>query len=53
MDDDLDLVIEGPEIREGLRIIHVPDVYRSLIGQTAVSGTISNTMFDQMSAMMG
>jgi len=54
MDDDLDLVIEGPEICEGLRIIHVPDLYRSLVGQTAQPGTIkAASMFDQMSAMMG
>lgn len=51
MDDDLDMVITGPEIREGLRIIHDPDSYLHLLGQSVLAGTGLHN--DLMSAMMG
>ena len=51
MDDDLDMVITGPEIREGLRVIHDPDSYLHLLGQSVLAGTGLHN--DLMSAMMG
>lgn len=51
MDDDLDMVITGPEIREGLRVIHDPDRYLELLGQSVLAGTGLHN--DLMSAMMG
>ena len=51
MDDDLDMVITGPEIREGLRVIHDPDRYLALLGQSVLAGTGLHN--DLMSAMMG
>ena len=51
MDDDLDMVVTGPEIREGLRVIHDPDRYLDLLGQTVLAGTGLHS--DLISAMMG
>lgn len=43
MDDDLDIVISGEDVTEGLRVINDPDTYRALIGQTLKSGTNAST----------
>ena len=51
LDDDLDMVVTGPEIREGLRVIHDPDRYLDLLGQTVLAGTGLHS--DLISAMMG
>jgi len=51
MDDDLDLVVSGPDIAEGLRVINEPDSYLHLLGQTVLAGTGLHA--DLMSAMMG
>lgn len=39
MDDDLDMVVSGAEITEGLRVIHEPDRYFDLLGQSVTAGT--------------
>jgi len=39
LDDDLDMVITGSGVKEGLRVIHAPDSYRDLLGQTVIAGT--------------
>lgn len=39
MDNDLDMVISGTEITEGLRVIHEPDRYFDLLGQSVTAGT--------------
>lgn len=41
MDDDLDIVISGDDIVEGLRILNEPDNYMMMIGQTVSVGTVS------------
>ncbi|MBQ8599719.1 MAG: HlyD family efflux transporter periplasmic adaptor subunit [Oscillospiraceae bacterium] len=43
MDDDLDMVISGEKVTEGLRVINEPDTYRTLIGQTLKTGTNAST----------
>ena len=51
MDDDLDMVVSGSGVREGLRVINEADTYLHLLGQTVVAGTGLHA--DLMSAMMG
>ncbi len=43
MDDDLDMVITGSEVNEGLRVINDPDSYLNLLGHTVTAGTGLNT----------
>lgn len=51
MDDDLDMEVSGPAVKEGLRVIHEPDAYLHLLGQTVLGGTgLENEL---ISAMMG
>ena len=51
MDDDLDMEVSGPAVKEGLRVIHEPDTYLHLLGQTVLGGTgLENEL---ISAMMG
>jgi len=51
MDDDLDMVVTGPEIREGLMVINEADSYLELLGQTVLAGTGIHA--DLIAAMMG
>ena len=51
IDDDLDMVISGPAVHEGLRVINEADRYLQLAGQTVTAGTGLHA--DLMSAMMG
>ena len=51
MDDDLDMVITGPDIREGLRVINEPDSYLYLLGQSVLAGTGLQSAFPN--PMMG
>ncbi len=44
MDDDLDMAITGAGVQEGLRVIHAPDSYLHLLGQTVTAGTNLKTM---------
>ena len=39
MDDDLDMVIESPEVTEGMRIIELPDTYLAYRNQYVTIGT--------------
>lgn len=39
IDDDLDMVISGDGVKEGLRVINEPDTYLHLLGQTVAAGT--------------
>ena len=39
IDNDLDLVISGDGVEEGLRVIQEPDSYKNLLGQTVTAGT--------------
>lgn len=39
IDDDLDMVISGDGVEEGLRVINEPDTYLHLLGQTVAAGT--------------
>ncbi len=48
LDDDLDMVVTGKKIEEGLRVINEPNVYLEYLGQVLKVGT-RNVMF----AMMG
>lgn len=43
-DDDLDIVIHGAGIEEGMRIVHEPDTYLHLLGQSVESVSRRNTM---------
>ena len=38
MENDLDIVVEGPELKEGLRIVSEPDAYLPYLGQTLKTG---------------
>ena len=49
---DLDVVIEGDGIREGLRVVNVPEKYLSLIGKTVSIGE-DRPEIDPMAEMMG
>ena len=40
LDDDLDMVVSGAGIEEGLRVIHDPAAYLELIGQTVTGMTV-------------
>lgn len=40
LDDDLDMVVTGAGIEEGLRVIHDPAAYLELVGQTVIGKTI-------------
>ena len=51
MDDDLDMVVSGSGVREGLRVINEADSYLHLLGQTVLAGTGLHS--DMMSVMMG
>lgn len=51
IDDDLDIAVTGTGVKEGLRVIHAPDTYLQLLGQTVTAGT--GLRSDLMSAMMG
>ena len=51
MDDDLDMVVSGPEVKEGLLVINEADSYLHLEGRTVLSGT--GLRSDLISAMMG
>jgi len=51
MDDDLDMVVTGPEIREGLVVINEADAYLELLGQTVLAATGIHA--DLIAAMMG
>ena len=51
MDDDLDMVVSGNGVLEGLLVINEADTYLHLLGQTVVAGTGLHA--DLMSAMMG
>ena len=51
MESDLDIVVEGPDLKEGLRIVSEPDVYRPYIGQTLEVGASMRT--NSFAAMMG
>lgn len=43
-DDDLDIVIHGAGIEEGMRIVHEPETYLHLLGQSVESVSHRNTM---------
>ena len=43
-DDDLDIVIHGAGIEEGMRIVHEPETYLHLLGQSVESVSRRNTM---------
>ncbi len=43
MDDDLDMVISGANVKEGLRVINEADSYLNLLGHTVTAGTGLNT----------
>ncbi len=45
MDDDLDITVSGVDLKEGIRILNVPDNYRDYIGQSLKSGTIDSSPF--------
>ena len=51
LDDDLDIMVTGPEVREGLRVINEADSYLSLLDQTVLAGTGLHS--DLISAMLG
>ena len=51
MESDLDIAIEGPDLREGLRIVSEPEVYRPYLGQTLAEGASMRT--NSFAAMMG
>ena len=51
IDDDLDIAVSGSGVTEGLRVIHAPDSYLHLLGQTVTAGT--GLRSDLMSAIMG
>lgn len=53
MDDDLDMAVTGDGVTEGLRVIHEPDAYRYLLGQTVTAGTGLHTMPFGPMGMMG
>lgn len=45
MSDDLDIVISGSEIREGVRVLNDPDAYRQYIGKNLPEGIASTNPF--------
>ena len=38
LENDLDIVVQGPDLKEGLRIVSEPDIYRPYLGQTLAEG---------------
>lgn len=51
MENDLDVVIEGPDLREGMRIISEPELYRPYLGQALEEG--AGMRANPFAAMMG
>ena len=50
MDDDLDIAVTGDGIAEGVRVVHAPDNYRLLVGQTL---TAASQQYEMWAGMMG
>ena len=50
MDDDLDIAVTGDGITEGVRVVHAPDNYRLLVGQTLTAAT---QQYEMWAGMMG
>ena len=50
MDDDLDIAVTGSGIAEGVRVVHAPDNYRLLVGQTL---TAASQQYEMWAGMMG
>lgn len=51
MENDLDIVIEGPDLKEGMRIVSEPDLYRPYLGQALKEG--AGMRENSFAAMMG
>ena len=51
METDLDIVVEGPDLQEGMRIVSEPSLYRPYLGQTLEAGAGMRPNTAQM--MMG
>ena len=53
METDLDIVVEGPDLQEGMRIVSEPSLYRPYLGQTleAGAGMRPNTALMMMGGM--
>lgn len=54
--DDLDIVVSGTDLEEGIRVLNEPDPYRMYIGRTLSVGTAApsnNTNMMPMGGMMG
>jgi hypothetical protein len=47
---DLDIVVSGEGLQEGVRVVHVPENYRALVGQTLQR---SDGVTNEILAMMG
>lgn len=50
MDDDLDIAVTGDGIAEGVRVVHTPENYRLLVGQTL---TAASQQYEMWAGMMG
>lgn len=50
MDDDLDIAVTGDGIAEGVRVVHAPENYRLLVGQTL---TAASQQYEMWAGMMG